>query len=156
LAFPSWRRIPRYLHRCHIDGLRPKRGSGSDFVELRRHEVQQPPTGRNDVRRRPQIISRPWLGESIFCAGLFFTKTDHVVQLMRSIAPVEHIFKLPFPILFLNGSEDNRDSEDRWLEACTRKKESKLKVYDGGDHFFAHDSRFVVEVIHSFVLNNKD
>lgn len=61
-----------------------------------------------------------------------------------------------FPILFLNGSEDNRDSEDRWLEACTRKKESKLIVYDGGDHFFARDSRFVVEVIHSFVLNNKD
>ena len=46
-----------------------------------------------------------------------------------------------------------------WLNLCDTPDEvnSVLKVYDGGDHFFMHDSRFVEDVlkdIHDFAVAN--
>ena len=62
-------------------------------------------------------------------------------------------------MLIFNGSEDYRHSEDRWLcglTICNHKDKelSSLNVYEGGesalkliyegeDHFFCHDLRFV-------------
>jgi fermentation-respiration switch protein FrsA (DUF1100 family) len=53
------------------------------------------------------------------------------------------------PILFINGSEDYRDSENIWLEAAG--KSSKLILYEGGDHFFSHDKRFYNRIIEDIV-----
>lgn len=76
---------------------------------------------------------------------------------MHSIKPADcipEIKKNNIPILFFNGSEDHRDSEDYWLELLysddnEEEKElsrSSLHVYEGGDHFFCHDSRFVSDM----------
>ena len=72
--------------------------------------------------------------ETVFGAGMFFDESDAQVECLRSVSPAEHIPNLNFPILFMNGSEDYRDSEDKWLSLCTDKR-SELKVYYGGDHF---------------------
>lgn len=89
--------------------------------------------------------------ESSFGAGMFFEQAPQQVECLRGVAPAEILPKLDFPILFMNGSKDYRDSEDKWLEACANKK-SELKVYDGGDHFFTHFSCFLDDILTRFDL----
>lgn len=87
------------------------------------------------------------LVESTFGAGMFFDSAEQQVQCLHAVAPANHIPTLPFPILYINGSEDHRDSEDLWLSLCQDQVGSSLKVYEGGDHFFSHDSRFVDDLL---------
>lgn len=87
--------------------------------------------------------------EASFGAGMFFEQAGQQVECLRGVAPAEILPHLDLPILFMNGSEDHRDSEDKWLEACSNKK-SDLKVYQGGDHFFTHFSRFVDDILTRF------
>lgn len=81
------------------------------------------------------------LVDSVYGAGMFFAQGVQQVECMHSVKPADHIPTYDFPVLFFNGSEDHRDSENKWLSLCKNKK-SSLKVYEGGDHFFSHDSRF--------------
>lgn len=87
------------------------------------------------------------LVESTFGAGMFFDSAVDQVDVLHSVKPADHIPNYDFPILFFNGSEDYRDSEDKWLSLCEVQEGSSLKVFEGGDHFFTHDSRFVVEML---------
>lgn len=84
--------------------------------------------------------------ESTFGAGFFFFQGDKQVECLQGVAPAEIIPDLDMPILFFNGAEDYRDSEDLWLELCKDKK-SELKVYEKGDHFFCHDAQFVDDML---------
>lgn len=87
------------------------------------------------------------LFETIFGAGMFFDQAIEQVNCLRAVAPAEYIPNLDFPILFMNGELDHRDSEDRWLELCTNDK-SELKDYPKpGDHFFTHFSQFVDDIL---------
>jgi pimeloyl-ACP methyl ester carboxylesterase len=83
------------------------------------------------------------LVETSFGAGCFFQQGGSQCDCLHTVTPAQIIPNLDFPILFFNGSEDYRDSEEKWLKLCRRKDLSSLKVYEGGDHFFCHDSRFV-------------
>jgi len=85
---------------------------------------------------------------------MFFEQADAHVACLKSVSPAEHIPKVQFPILFMNGSEDHRDSENKWLELCLNKN-SELKVYDGGDHFFTHDERFLEDILTRFDTYSK-
>lgn len=87
------------------------------------------------------------LVETTFGAGYFFQQGGAQCDCMHAVAPAQIIPDLDLPILFFNGSEDYRDSEDKWLELCRCKELSSLKVYDGGDHFFCHDTRFVHDML---------
>ena len=87
------------------------------------------------------------LVETTFGAGYFFQQGGAQCDCMHTVAPAKTIPNLNFPILFFNGSEDYRDSEDVWLSLCKHKELSSLKVYEGGDHFFCHDSRFVHDML---------
>ena len=87
------------------------------------------------------------LVECSFAAGMFFQQGPAQCDCLHTVAPAEIIPSLSFPILFFNGTEDYRDSEDKWLALCRDKERSSLKVYDGGDHFFCHDSRFVEDML---------
>ena len=86
------------------------------------------------------------LVESTFGAGMYFDQGKEQTECMHSVCPSEHIPKYNFPVLFFNGSEDYRDSEDKWLSLC-KDKRSYLKVYEGGDHFFSHDIRFFEDLV---------
>jgi len=88
-----------------------------------------------------------YLTDAVFGAGMFFEQVEAHVECLKAVAPADHILKFQCPILFINGSEDHRDSEDKWLALCTKKDVSELKVYEGGDHFFMHDSRFVDDLL---------
>ena len=87
------------------------------------------------------------LVETTFGAGYFFQQGGAQCDCMHAVAPAQIIPNLNMPILFFNGSEDYRDSEDKWLELCRCKELSSLQVYDGGDHFFCHDTRFVHDML---------
>lgn len=87
------------------------------------------------------------LVETAFGAGYFFQQGGALCDCMHTVAPADIIPSLDFPILFFNGSEDYRDSEDKWLDLCKHKELSSLKVYKGGDHFFCHDSRYVHDML---------
>jgi pimeloyl-ACP methyl ester carboxylesterase len=87
------------------------------------------------------------LVESTFGAGFRFDQAVQQVECLHTVKPADHIPSYDFPILFFNGSEDHRDSEDKWLSLCKDQERSSLKVYEGGDHFFSHDSRFVDDII---------
>ena len=87
------------------------------------------------------------LVETCYAAGMFFQQGPSQVDCLHQVAPADIIPRLDFPIIFFNGSEDHRDSENKWLSLCKDKTKSSLKVYDGGDHFFCHDSRFVDDMM---------
>mmetsp|Transcript_31884 Transcript_31884/g.52590 ORF Transcript_31884/g.52590 Transcript_31884/m.52590 type:complete len:350 (-) Transcript_31884:378-1427(-) len=87
--------------------------------------------------------------ESTFGAGFFFQQGAQQVECMKMVAPADLIPQLDMPILFFNGSDDYRDSENKWLELCQHKS-SELKVYEKGDHFFSHDSKCVDDMLERF------
>ncbi|KAL7539656.1 hypothetical protein ACHAXR_009481 [Thalassiosira sp. AJA248-18] len=88
------------------------------------------------------------LVECSFAGGMFFQQGPALCDCMHAVAPATIIPTLGFPLLFFNGSEDYRDSENKWLSLCKDSERSTLKVYEGGDHFFCHDSRFVDDILH--------
>lgn len=86
--------------------------------------------------------------ETVFGCGMFFQQQGvAIVNCMHTVTPASYISQYKFPILFMNGSEDHRDSENIWLNLCTDQNKSNLIVYDGGDHFFTHDTRFVTDIL---------
>jgi pimeloyl-ACP methyl ester carboxylesterase len=87
------------------------------------------------------------LVETTFGAGYFFQQGGAQCDCMHTVAPADIVPSLDFPVLFFNGSEDYRDCEDKWLALCKHKELSTLKVYEGGDHFFCHDTRFVHDML---------
>lgn len=93
--------------------------------------------------------------ESTLGAGMFFDRAQEQVDCLRAVAPADYIPNLSFPILFMNGTNDYRDSEDKWLELCVNEK-SELHDYQGGDHFFTHHSKFLDDILerwHEFAVN---
>lgn len=86
------------------------------------------------------------LVESCYSGGMFFQQGPNQCDCMHQVAPASIIPSLDLPILFFNGSEDYRDSELKWVSLCQDGR-SSLKVYDKGDHFFCHDSRFVQDML---------
>lgn len=87
------------------------------------------------------------LVESCFGAGTFFDQARAQVDCIHSVQPADHIPNLKFPMIYFNGSLDYRDSENKWLSLCQDQTNSYLHVYEGGDHFFTHDSRFAEDLI---------
>lgn len=87
------------------------------------------------------------LVEAIYGSGMYFQQAPKLFECMHSIAPADHIPNFKFPVLYFNGSKDYRDSEDKWLALCRDQERSSLKVYEGGDHFFLHDRRFVPDML---------
>jgi pimeloyl-ACP methyl ester carboxylesterase len=86
------------------------------------------------------------LVECVFGAGMWFDQAAAHVECLRQIAPAKLLPRIHIPILYMNGSLDHRDSEDIWLK-FSPSPQSSLKVYEGGDHFFTHDSRFVDDIL---------
>jgi pimeloyl-ACP methyl ester carboxylesterase len=90
------------------------------------------------------------LVDGVFGAGMWFDQVAAHVQCLRDVAPAELIPRIPIPILYLNGSLDHRDCETKWL-SLSAAPHSKLKVYEGGDHFFTHDRRFIDDILAQMV-----
>ena len=101
--------------------------------------------------------SADWkLVESTFGVGMFFQQGLQQVECLKSVNPTDWIPLYTFPVLFMNGGLDHRDCENKWLELCQDQEHSKLKVYEHGDHFFTHDSRYVEDIIQqidTFAMN---
>ncbi|GKY91632.1 hypothetical protein MPSEU_000135100 [Mayamaea pseudoterrestris] len=87
--------------------------------------------------------------ETCVGSGMFFDQAIAQVDCLKAVAPADHIPKIEFPLLFMNGSEDYRDSENVWLGICKNEK-SELKVYEGGDHFFTHFSSLLDDMLTRF------
>mmetsp|Transcript_20168 Transcript_20168/g.29938 ORF Transcript_20168/g.29938 Transcript_20168/m.29938 type:complete len:337 (+) Transcript_20168:72-1082(+) len=87
------------------------------------------------------------LVEAVYGCGMYFQQASNLCECLHTVAPADHIPNFKFPVLYFNGSEDYRDSENKWLELCADQERSSLKVYEGGDHFFLHASRFVADML---------
>lgn len=87
------------------------------------------------------------LVEAVYGCGMCFQQASNLCDCLHAVAPADHTPNFNFPVLYFNGSEDYRDSEDTWLAPCRNQELSSLKVYEGGDHFFLHDSRFVTDML---------
>merc|ERR1712183_305437 len=85
--------------------------------------------------------------EAVYGSGMYFQQAKNQVDVLHSVSPADHIPNLKLPMLFFNGSEDHRDSEDKWLSLCKDQELSSLKTYEGADHFFMHDSRFIKDML---------
>jgi pimeloyl-ACP methyl ester carboxylesterase len=72
--------------------------------------------------------------------GMFFGQASAQIKILRESNPRDSLPKYSGKILFINGSKDHRDSETIWKSLC---QHGELKVYEGGDHFFSHDKRFL-------------
>jgi pimeloyl-ACP methyl ester carboxylesterase len=76
--------------------------------------------------------------------GMFFHQGAALIAALRATAPAAALPRFPGPVLFVNGSRDHRDSEQRWLLAAPR---GRLELYEGADHFFSHDDRFAARFV---------
>jgi pimeloyl-ACP methyl ester carboxylesterase len=76
----------------------------------------------------------------ILRTGMFFKENPSQINILKATNPAESLPKYDGFILFVNGSEDHRDSENVWLRTA---KAARLIDYQGGDHFFTHDRRFM-------------
>ncbi|KAJ3338110.1 hypothetical protein HDU93_009981 [Gonapodya sp. JEL0774] len=76
--------------------------------------------------------------------GFYFDQNVNQIEILRQTDSAAALAKYPRPVLFVNGSKDHSDSENKWLEVSNTANggKSKLVVYKGGDHGFSHDKRF--------------
>ena len=122
-------------------------------IDVRYHDDRVVSHDQNEIRSTPvpAAANIPILADNCDVVGIdeaqFFDKGMQKVEVMHSVKPSVHIPSFEFPVLFMNGSEDYRDSEDTWLGLCKDQERSTLKVYDGGDHFFSHDTRLYKDVV---------
>ena len=100
----------------------------------------------NECKKSPADYK---LVESSLGAGFSFQQGTQQINCLKTVSPAEIIPNIEFPMLFFNGSLDYRDSENKWLALC-KDKRSELKVYEKGDHFFTHDSRFIDDMLERF------
>jgi len=77
-------------------------------------------------------------------AGMFFAGFPACVEVMKATDPASALPSFDGPVLFMNGTKDHRDSENRWRDAC---KDGELIDYQDGDHFFSHDDRFAEKTV---------
>jgi pimeloyl-ACP methyl ester carboxylesterase len=80
------------------------------------------------------------LVETSLRTGSFFQQNQEQIAILRNSNPLVSLPKYNRKILFVNGSKDHRDSELKWKSACN---DAKLIVYEGADHFFSHDDRYM-------------
>ncbi|KAJ3119536.1 hypothetical protein HK098_005373 [Nowakowskiella sp. JEL0407] len=80
--------------------------------------------------------------EATMRSGFFSGQSTPLVNILANTHSKSALEKFDGPVLFINGSRDHRDAENVWLAAC-KNKESKLEVYEGADHFFSHDVRYM-------------
>jgi pimeloyl-ACP methyl ester carboxylesterase len=74
-------------------------------------------------------------------AGMFFHQGLAHVDVLLASDPRQSLPKFKQPMLFVNGTLDHRDSEQIWKSLAGGS--SELIDYEGGDHFFSHDDRFM-------------
>jgi pimeloyl-ACP methyl ester carboxylesterase len=86
-------------------------------------------------------LDRELVLETCFKGGQFFDRGAEVVDALHGVEPAKELPRIDCPLLFINGSADHRDSEQRWL-ALAPNKASELLVYEKGDHFFMHSHRY--------------
>ncbi|KAJ2996185.1 hypothetical protein HDV02_006713, partial [Globomyces sp. JEL0801] len=89
-------------------------------------------------------ISDTLLKEMALSHGFFFNQAEKHIEILKASNPRISLPKYDGRILFINGSKDHRDSENVWLEAS---KHGKLIVYQGTDHFFSHDDRYLDKLL---------
>eukprot|EP01107_Rhizomastix_libera_P011132 TRINITY_DN2850_c0_g2_i1.p1 TRINITY_DN2850_c0_g2~~TRINITY_DN2850_c0_g2_i1.p1 ORF type:complete len:341 (+),score=76.25 TRINITY_DN2850_c0_g2_i1:2-1024(+) len=91
------------------------------------------------LKQAPQGISQEMIEVTMLRSGYFFECSKEMVEILKTINPCSTLPNYNNPILFLNGSKDHHDSDEKFLSVC---KSGELKVYEGGDHFFTHDPAF--------------
>ncbi|RHY47621.1 hypothetical protein DYB26_012664 [Aphanomyces astaci] len=99
-------------------------------------------------------LDRDMIENDIKKCGFFFHQSKAQIAILKATNPAEALKKYRGPVLFINGSKDHRDSDAVWLAAASAPA-SKLIVYDGADHFFSHDTRYLpqfLDELHAFVL----
>eukprot|EP00930_Biecheleria_cincta_P039553 TRINITY_DN27183_c0_g2_i1.p1 TRINITY_DN27183_c0_g2~~TRINITY_DN27183_c0_g2_i1.p1 ORF type:complete len:320 (-),score=42.73 TRINITY_DN27183_c0_g2_i1:39-998(-) len=84
-----------------------------------------------------EMVARP---------GFFFHQVCNQIAVMEASAPRKSLGNFLGPILFVNGDQDHHDSDHVWLALCSHNA-SKLVLYEGADHFFSHDERFMQRFI---------
>ncbi|KAJ1562426.1 hypothetical protein HK096_010010 [Nowakowskiella sp. JEL0078] len=87
-------------------------------------------------------ISKDILQDTIMRCGCFFGQGSKQVEILSGTDSKAALEKYDGPVLFINGSKDHHDSDKIWLAAC-KNQDSKLEIYEGADHFFSHDDRFM-------------
>ncbi|KAJ3260863.1 hypothetical protein HK103_007426 [Boothiomyces macroporosus] len=85
-------------------------------------------------------ISNDMVNEIALYTGMYFHSGLEQVEILSNTNPLKQLPNFKGRVLFINGSLDHRDSEQLWLKACPN---GRLIVYDGADHFFSHDKRFL-------------
>ncbi len=86
--------------------------------------------------------------DSSLRTGMFFHQGVAMCEILSSSNPSASLSRYPGRLLFVNGSKDHRDSEQLWLSLS---QHGSLKVYEGGDHFFSHDNRFLSTFLNDIV-----
>lgn len=101
----------------------------------------------NQIRASGHIADH-LVEEMVLRCGFFFQQSHRQIEILRASDPLTSLPNFAGPILFINGSMDHRDSELKWVQAC---QAATLKVYEGGDHFFSHDDRYLSRFIEDLV-----
>jgi len=72
-------------------------------------------------------------------SGIYFEQGYQQIEILKTFNPTL-LSNFEKPVLFVNGSKDHHDSQDRWKALV---KQGELVVFPNADHFFSHDDRFL-------------
>jgi pimeloyl-ACP methyl ester carboxylesterase len=76
-------------------------------------------------------------------AGMFLDQAPAILTCLKQVEPATLLpaYADKMPIVYINGRDDNRDSETTWMSFSTAKG-SDLHVYPEVGHFFPPDEKF--------------
>jgi pimeloyl-ACP methyl ester carboxylesterase len=101
----------------------------------------------NVVTSSPHLM-RDVIDECVAGPSMFFQRGREQVAVLQQTQPLAALAAFRGPVLFVDGSKDHHDNRDRLLAvARANNPRSRVVVYEGGDHFFSHDSRFCAQFI---------
>ena len=72
--------------------------------------------------------------------GMYFQQGLAHIAVLRATDSVNKMQRFKGQVVYIDGSKDHHDMRDRLVEAGEGR--AAAIVYEGGDHFFSHDTRF--------------
>jgi hypothetical protein len=89
-------------------------------------------------------IKKEIINEMTLRCGKYFEQADAQVKILQQCDTRKNLSLFLGPIMFMNGSVENRDSEKIWIEVS---KNAEVVVFEDINYLFPYDSRFIEKFI---------
>jgi hypothetical protein len=85
-------------------------------------------------------IKKEIINEMTLRCGKYFEQADAQMKILQQCDTRKNLSLFPGPILFMNGSLENRDCENIWIEVS---KKAKVVLFEDMNYLFPYDTRYI-------------